>query len=109
MVSGCPSLFTLLGPNVAVGRSLAIVLIEAELEHVMDAQLDLAELRREVRDEFSDEVQAALKDTAWNSGGCASYYIGHNGHNGGARPRPWSALCFHERLSRSHLASHDAG
>lgn len=112
-VSGFPNLFILLGPNVAIGHSSAIVLIEAQLEYVMDALRNMAELglssidlRREVQDAFNDEVQAALKDTVWNSGGCASYYIDRNGRNSGVWP--WSTLYFRQRLSRFDLASYHA-
>jgi cation diffusion facilitator CzcD-associated flavoprotein CzcO len=113
-VSGFPNLFILLGPNVAIGHSSAIFLIEAQLEYVMDAlrnmaELDLSsvELRRDVQDAFNDEVQAALRGTVWNAGGCASYYIDRNGRNSGVWP--WSTLHFRQRLSRFDLASYHAG
>lgn len=110
-VSGFPNLFILLGPNVAIGHSSAIFLIEAQLEYVMDALRNMAELglasidlRREVQDHFNDEVQEALKGTVWNAGGCASYYIDRNGRNSGVWP--WSTVHFRQRLEKFDLASY---
>lgn len=32
--------------------------------------------------QFNDDVQAALQNTVYNSGGCRSYYFDKNGRNG---------------------------
>lgn len=111
-VSGFPNLFIILGPNVAVGHSSAIVLIEAQVNYIVDAlkKVKVAQkqgfsLKESVQIQFNEEVQNALKNTVWNAGGCSSYYIDKNGKNTGVWP--WSTFRFVNQLKTFDLKSYD--
>ncbi|MFI9386917.1 flavin-containing monooxygenase [Kutzneria sp. NPDC052558] len=99
-VAGFPNLFLVLGPSVGIINS-AFVLIEAQLTYIMSALRHLRtslEVRRPVQDAFNARVQAALPGTAYNAGGCRSYYIDANGRN--SFSWPWSTERLVELLGR---------
>ena len=39
------------------------------------------EVRPEAQEAFNARVQAPLRDTVWNSGGCRSWYLDRTGRN----------------------------
>jgi cation diffusion facilitator CzcD-associated flavoprotein CzcO len=87
MVAGFPNVVLLLGPNTALGHSSLVFMIEAQLHW---AQPILARLRRGARtvevtagaqDRFNARLQARLKRTVWQRGGCWSWYQDDRGHN----------------------------
>lgn len=103
-VAGFPNLFLLLGPSLGTVSS-AFVIIEAQLSHVMRALSHLRatgagslEVRAHVQDTFNARVQAALPTTAYQAGGCRSYYIDANGRN--SFSWPWSTDRMIELLGR---------
>jgi cation diffusion facilitator CzcD-associated flavoprotein CzcO len=87
-VAGFPNLFVLLGPNTGLGHTSVVVMIEAQVRYLLDS---LKFMRRrgvtsiEVRDEvqlaYNQQIQEQLKDTVWNAGGCASWYLDATGRN----------------------------
>ena len=40
------------------------------------------EVRPEVYDAFAREADRRLRESVWNAGGCASWYLDQNGRNG---------------------------
>src|SRR3954454_11367827 len=103
-VAGFPNFFELIGPNVGNGHTSAIVLIEAQLNHVLGALKTLrrrglasVELKRDVQDAYNARVQEALAGTVWNAGGCQSYYLDRNGTN--STIYPWSTIDLRRRTS----------
>jgi len=107
MVEDCPNGFLMFGPNIAVSSS-AFLIIEAQLAYIMDAirkarakgitRIETDPIRLA---EYNDRVQAALKDSVWNRGGCSSYFIDRNGRNSTAWP--WSTLEMRRQLSQFNL------
>jgi len=107
LVADCPNGFLMFGPNIAVSSS-AFLIIEAQLAYIVDAitqaraqgivsiEPDPARLA-----DFNARVQAALKDSVWNRGGCSSYFIDRNGRN--STVWPWSTLEMRRQLSRFPL------
>jgi cation diffusion facilitator CzcD-associated flavoprotein CzcO len=103
-VAGFPNLFLLLGPSLGTVSS-AFVVIEAQLRHVMQAlghlrasgAVSLA-VRESVQEAFNTRVQAALPMTAYQAGGCRSYYVDANGRN--SFSWPWSTDRMIELLDR---------
>lgn len=86
-VSGFPNFYLILGPNSAIYTS-QVVTIEAQVDYIMAAlnlmdrrNLRSLEVRAEVQREFVDKTDRRLAGSAWNSGGCASYYLGPDGRN----------------------------
>jgi cation diffusion facilitator CzcD-associated flavoprotein CzcO len=87
-VAGFPNLFILAGPNTGIGHTSLVVMIEAQIAHVMAALRELRargartiEVRRDVIDRFNAEVQSKAAPTVWNAGGCSSWYLDEAGRN----------------------------
>jgi len=88
MVSGCPNLFFLVGPNTGLGHNSIVFMIESQCNYVL-AALRLMETRNaaelEVRPEaqarYNARIQEQMRGTVWTSGGCASWYLDAQGRN----------------------------
>ena len=91
--SGFPNLFFLLGPNTGLGHSSVVLMIEAQIEHILQV-LAMAERRGDVAIEPSAEAQERyvrwlddrLAPTVWNRGGCKSWYLDATGRNSALWP-----------------------
>jgi cation diffusion facilitator CzcD-associated flavoprotein CzcO len=87
-IAGFPNFFLLVGPNTGLGHNSIILMIEAQVGHILKA-LDAVEAasagaiepRREVQDAYNARLQADLQKTVWNRGGCQSWYLDANGRN----------------------------
>ena len=107
VVEGCPNAFVMFGPNIAVSSS-ALIIIEAQLAYILDMlkkvqaqQIETVEIRAEVLEQYNDEIQEALKNTVWNTGGCSSYFIDRNGRN--STLWPWTTFEMRSRLAYCDL------
>lgn len=107
VVEGCPNAFVMFGPNIAVSSS-ALIIIEAQLAYILDMlkkvqaqEIETVEIRAEVLEQYNDEIQAALKNTVWNTGGCSSYFIDRNGRN--STLWPWTTFEMRSRLAECDL------
>lgn len=97
-----PNAFLMLGPNVLVYDSF-IGLAEAQLDYIVDALnhardhgVTRAVIQPNVLRRHNDTVQAHLKGTVFNRGGCSSYYLDAHGKNFAAWP--WSLAELNRRL-----------
>jgi cation diffusion facilitator CzcD-associated flavoprotein CzcO len=87
-VAGFPNLFLLVGPNVGVGHTSMVYMIESQLAYVLDALRTMADEGLAVL-ETTAAAQAAYRDliaersrgTVWLAGGCGSWYLDRHGHN----------------------------
>ena len=87
-VAGFPNLFFLMGPNTGLGHNSVLLMIEAQIDHVLRA-LDLLdarglraiEPRADVQAAYVTRIQRELQSTVWNSGGCNSWYLDEHGRN----------------------------
>lgn len=87
-VAGFPNLFILLGPNTGLGHTSVVLMIEAQVEHLLSA-LRYIEARGETTIEPRAEAQAAYvaelerrtAGTVWTAGGCGSWYLDRTGRN----------------------------
>jgi cation diffusion facilitator CzcD-associated flavoprotein CzcO len=87
-VAGFPNLFFLMGPNSALGHNSVLLMIEAQIDHLIRA-LDLLdsaglrtiEPRADVQAAYNLRIQRELQPTVWNSGGCRSWYLDEHGRN----------------------------
>lgn len=107
VVESCPNAFVMFGPNIAVSSS-ALIIIEAQLAYIIDTlkkvrkdEITSIEIRKEVLDRYNEEVQAALKNTVWSTGGCSSYFIDQNGRN--STLWPWTTFEMRSRLAKCNL------
>ncbi|MGW0245163.1 flavin-containing monooxygenase [Nocardia goodfellowii] len=87
-IANFPNMFFLLGPNVGLGHTSMVFMIESQINYIADAlatvdRLDLrtVEVRREAQDNYNKELQRKLSKSVWNTGGCASWYLDKHGNN----------------------------
>ena len=87
-VAGFPNAFILLGPNTGLGHTSVVVMIEAQLRYILDAlgfmkreSVATVEPREDAQVLYNEKLQGALKNTVWNAGGCASWYLDATGRN----------------------------
>ena len=86
--AGFPNLFTLMGPNTALGHSSVVLMAEAQVEHVIgvlryteQGGFAAAEPDAIAQRDWVAGVDARLRATTWNAGGCSSWYIDATGRN----------------------------
>jgi cation diffusion facilitator CzcD-associated flavoprotein CzcO len=87
-IPGFPNYFMLAGPNTGIGHTSLVVMIEAQIAHVVGALRALRDRGASVIDVRADtlagwnaEVQRKAAPTVWNSGGCSSWYLDEAGRN----------------------------
>jgi cation diffusion facilitator CzcD-associated flavoprotein CzcO len=88
-IAGFPNLFLLVGPNSAGGYNSIVFTTEAHVNYAVEAirlmdrrRLRSVEVSREVYDGFARATERRLRESVWNAGGCASWYLDANGRNG---------------------------
>jgi cation diffusion facilitator CzcD-associated flavoprotein CzcO len=87
-VAGFPNLFILMGPNTGLGHTSVVYMLEAQIEHLLDALrymhrhgVAVLEPRREAQAAYVSEVERRMKGTVWAAGGCVSWYLDRTGRN----------------------------
>ncbi|TFV52220.1 NAD(P)/FAD-dependent oxidoreductase [Blastococcus sp. TF02A-35] len=87
-VAGFPNLFLLVGPNVGVGHTSMVYMIESQVAYVDDALrtmeaegLAVLETKPEAQEAWRALIAEKSKGTVWLGGGCASWYLDKHGHN----------------------------
>jgi cation diffusion facilitator CzcD-associated flavoprotein CzcO len=87
-VAGFPNLLLFYGPNLNLGHSSIVYMIESQIAYALDALRTMRlrgaaefEVRPEVQAAYNEDVQARLAHSVWNTGGCGSWYIDRNGRN----------------------------
>lgn len=87
-VSGFPNFFLIVGPNVGLGHTSMIIMIEAQVHYIMEALTKMKavnaryiNLKKDELRSFNTELQDKLAKTVWQSGGCHSWYQDRNGKN----------------------------
>jgi len=113
-VSGFPNLFILIGPNTGLGHSSEVLMIEAQVEHMLGVLALLARSGSRTAEPseaseaaFVREMDRRLRGTVWNTGGCRSWYLDRTGRNSTIWPGgTWS---FRRRLARVIAADYRLG
>jgi cation diffusion facilitator CzcD-associated flavoprotein CzcO len=88
-IAGFPNLFLLWGPNLNLGHSSIVYMLESQIGYVMQAlrAMDarsgtgVLEVKPAVQDAWNDELQERLAGTVWDTGGCKSWYLDANGRD----------------------------
>lgn len=87
-VPGFPNFFLLLGPNTGLGHGSMVYMIEAQVEHIVNTIRAMRrrgatriEIRPEAHERFNRDVDARLRGTIWDTGGCTSFYLDAHGRN----------------------------
>ena len=104
-VHGFPNFFLMCGPNAGLGHSSVVVMMEAQLDHIVGALAHMRdrgvvalEPRREAQDAFVADVDRRMAGTVWTSGGCSSWYLDETGRN--STLWPGSTSSFRRRVAR---------
>lgn len=109
-VHGYPNMFLIVGPNTGLGHNSMIVMIEAQVEHIlatmraMAAQgRTVAEVKEEVQAAYADEMQREMAGTVWTTG-CHSWYLSPDGAN----HTLWPHLChaYRQRTAGFHVGAY---
>jgi len=87
-VPGFPNLYVMIGPNTGLGHNSMIYMIESQANYVMSALAAGSArrgrapyLRADVHARYNAHIQARLRTSVWNTGGCRSWYLTRNGLN----------------------------
>ena len=87
-VTGFPNLLFFYGPNLNLGHSSIVYMLESQFAYALDALHTMRlrgaaefEVRPEVQEAYNQEVQERLAGSVWNTGGCGSWYFDSNGRN----------------------------
>ena len=104
-VSGFPNLFLLQGPNTGLGHTSVILMIEAQVDHMLQTlahmkQRKLAAIEPSPRaqERFIEETDRLMEGTVWTSGGCRSWYLDKTGRN--STLWPGSTLSFMKKAAK---------
>jgi cation diffusion facilitator CzcD-associated flavoprotein CzcO len=100
-MAGFPNLFLLVGPNMGLGHSSIIFMMESQFAYVLDAlqtmrkeKLKFVDVRGDVEARYNARLQKRLAHTVWNTGGCTSWYLTSSGKN----TTIWPGFTFEFRL-----------
>ncbi|MFI5777861.1 flavin-containing monooxygenase [Nocardia sp. NPDC051570] len=111
-VANYPNMFFLLGPNVGLGHTSMVYMIESQITYITDAiatmdrlGLRTVEVRKDVQDKFNRELQGKLVGSVWNTGGCASWYLDKHGNN--TTLWPDFTFRFRQLLEKFDVAAYD--
>lgn len=87
-VAGFPNFFLLMGPNTGLGHTSVVHMIESQVRYVAGALRAMRrrgaaaiDVRPEAQAAYNERIQAALRGSVWNTGGCASWYLDAHGRN----------------------------
>jgi cation diffusion facilitator CzcD-associated flavoprotein CzcO len=105
-VSGFPNLLLFYGPNLNLGHSSIVYMLESQGNYAIDALRTMRsrgaaefEVRAEAQDAYNEEIQDRLSRTVWNTGGCGSWYFDGNGRNS----IQWPGFTFEFRRRTRHF------
>jgi len=103
-VPNFPNLFFIVGPNVGLGHSSMVLMIESQVAYIRDALrtmrtqgYDVVEVDQAATDRYNDALQKRMKRTVWSAGGCDSWYLDSHGKN--TTLWPYSTIDFRRRLA----------
>jgi cation diffusion facilitator CzcD-associated flavoprotein CzcO len=87
-VAGFPNLFLLVGPNVGVGHTSMVYMIESQVAYVGRALQAMAteglatlETTPAAQEAYRELIAERSQGTVWLGGGCGSWYLDRHGHN----------------------------
>ena len=106
-VAGFPNWFFIVGPNTGLGHSSMVIMIEAQVDHVMKcihamkkSRASRIEVRRDAERSYNDRIQAQLQGAVWASG-CVSWYRNKAGKN----TTLWPSFTFMFRRATNRFVS----
>lgn len=103
-VNDFPNLFLLHGPNVGLGHSSVVYMLEVQADHITTV-IQAAQARQAVtvqpsltaQTEYTAWLDKESKNTVWSAGGCKSWYLDSTGRNSNV----WPSFTFSYRYLAS--------
>ena len=99
-----PNFFMVVGPNVGLGHSSMVFMIESQVSYVRGALKTMrkggytsVEVGQAETDRYNEALQKRMKRTVWSAGGCDSWYLDAHGKN--TTLWPYSTIEFRRRLA----------
>jgi 4-hydroxyacetophenone monooxygenase len=108
-VPGFPNLFMLYGPNTQAGHGGSLIwtfekqvkYVTRLLDEMARDRIDAVEVRRDVYEEYNDDIDEMHERMIWTHGGMSTYYRNSKGRV--VVPIPFRNNDFFSRLARSSL------
>ncbi|GAA4675241.1 flavin-containing monooxygenase [Gordonia humi] len=111
-VHGFPNLMLLVGPSTGLGHTSMVYMIESQLNYLVDyirktraAGIGRTEVKLEAQDRYNDRLQHTLRNSVWETGGCASWYKDVNGKI--TSLWPGFTFTFRNRTREFDIAAYD--
>ncbi|MDF1761892.1 MAG: NAD(P)/FAD-dependent oxidoreductase [Oleibacter sp.] len=104
-IAGFPNLSLLHGPNIGLGHTSVVYMLEAQAKHIT-AVIQLADRRgfsaieptAGAQQRFVERIEKSMRGTVWVAGGCNSWYLDETGRNSTLWPE--STLSFHRAATQ---------
>ena len=110
-VAGFPNAYLVHGPNIGLGHTSVLHMLESQAAYVADAVrwadehgVTALEPTRRAQDAFVEDVERLGRGTVWTAGGCTSWYLDETGRN--SNLWPGSVLDYRRRARRFDPAAH---
>ena len=109
-VHGFPNLYLLHGPNIGLGHTSVVYMLEAQARHIVGviklAQAngyDAVEPTASAQRRFLARIEKMMRGTVWVSGGCESWYLDETGRNSSI----WPGFTFSYAQAANKVAEKD--
>ncbi len=109
-IHGFPNLYLLHGPNIGLGHTSVIYMLEAQAEHIVGVikladqkGYDIIEPTAQAQQHFVDQIEHNMKGTVWVAGGCNSWYLDSTGRNSSL----WPSFTFRFRNLATSIKAQD--
>jgi hypothetical protein len=109
-VHGFPNLYLLHGPNIGLGHTSVVYMLEAQARHIVGviklAQAkgcDAVEPTASAQQRFLARIERMMRGTVWVAGGCESWYLDETGRNSSI----WPGFTFSYAQAANKVAEKD--
>jgi len=109
-VHGFPNLYLLHGPNIGLGHTSVVYMLEAQARHIVGvikrAQThgyDAVEPTASAQQRFVARIEKMMRGTVWVAGGCESWYLDETGRNSSI----WPGFTFSYARAASQVSEQD--
>lgn len=93
-MDGFPNFFIVFGPNTATGHTSVILATENAVDYtlkfvksILRGDVESWEVTERAERAYTEQTQRELKNSLFNSGGCANWYVNESGWNSSTYPR----------------------
>ena len=109
-VHGFPNLYLLHGPNIGLGHTSVVYMLEAQARHIVGV-IKLAQAKgcavveptASAQQRFVARIERMMRGTVWVAGGCESWYLDETGRNSSI----WPGFTFSYARAASQVTEQD--